>query len=282
MDIMAALIDHHGTLRQLYQKSESDPAVFEEFTRHLVVHHTMEEKMTEPKNFVVVGGSSGIGFELTRRLADDGHNVVVLSRSPDRLTELPGVSHVAFDATQDEFPSAALSERLNGLAYCPGTIRLQPFGCLAEEDFLEDYRINLLGAVKTIQACLTPLKKAEPPAAIVLFSTAAVQTGMPFHASVASAKGAVEGLTRSLAAELAPRIRVNAIAPALTDTPLAVALLADDAKRKAAADRYPLKRIGSARELAEAAHFLLSEASAWMTGQIVFVDGGLSAVRTFK
>jgi NAD(P)-dependent dehydrogenase (short-subunit alcohol dehydrogenase family) len=105
---------------------------------------------------------------------------------------------------------------------------------------------------------------------------------MPFHASIASAKGAVEGLTRSLAAELAPRVRVNAVAPSLTDTPLAEALLADDAKRQAAADRHPLKRIGTSRELAGVAYFLLSDAASWMTGQIVSVDGGMAAVRTFK
>jgi NAD(P)-dependent dehydrogenase (short-subunit alcohol dehydrogenase family) len=238
--------------------------------------------MTEPKNFVVVGGSSGIGFELTRRLIDDGHRVSVLSRSPGQLTELPGIRHVPFDATQDEFPSDELSEKLSGLAYCPGSIRLRPFTRLTAEEFLEDYRINLLGAVAVIKGCLNSLKKADPTAAIVLFSTVAVGTGMPFHASIASAKGAVEGLTRSLAAELAPRIRVNAIAPSLTDTPLAEALLADDGKRKAAADRHPLKRTGTPRELADIAHFLLSDSASWITGQIISVDGGMGAVRTFK
>jgi NAD(P)-dependent dehydrogenase (short-subunit alcohol dehydrogenase family) len=198
------------------------------------------------------------------------------------LTELPGICHVPFDATQDEFPSDELSEKLSGLAYCPGSIRLRPFTRLTPEEFLEDYRINLLGAVAVIKGCLNSLKKADPTAAIVLFSTVAVGTGMPFHASIASAKGAVEGLTRSLAAELAPRIRVNAIAPSLTDTPLAEALLADDGKRKAAADRHPLKRTGTPRELADIAHFLLSDSASWITGQIISVDGGMGAVRTFK
>lgn len=238
--------------------------------------------MTDPKNFVVVGGSSGIGFELTRRLSDEGHQVSVFSRSSGQMTELPGVRHIAFDATQDEFPSDGLPEKLSGLAYCPGSIRLRPFARLTAEEFLEDYRLNLLGAVAVIKGCLNSLKKADPTAAIVLFSTVAVGTGMPFHASIASAKGAVEGLTRSLAAEFAPRIRVNAIAPSLTDTPLAEALLADEGKRKAAADRHPLKRIGTPRELADVAHFLLNDASAWLTGQIISVDGGMGAVRTFK
>jgi len=238
--------------------------------------------MTEPKNFIVVGGSSGIGFELTRRLIDDGHQATALSRSIGQLTELTGIRHVPFDVTQTEFPSDGLPDKLCGLAYCPGTIRLRPFARLTEDEFLEDYRINLLGAVAVIKGCLNSLKKADHTAAIVLFSTVAVGTGMPFHASIASAKGAVEGLTRSLAAEFAPRIRVNAIAPSLTDTPLAKALLADESKRTAAADRHPLKRTGTPRELAEVAHFLLSDSASWITGQIISVDGGMGAVRTFK
>ena len=238
--------------------------------------------MTEKKNFIVVGGSSGIGFELTRRLVDDGHQVTVLSRTAGQLTKLDLIRHVPYDAIKDDFPSDALPDQLYGLAYCPGSIRLRPFARLTADDFLDDYRINLLGAVAVIKNCLSSLKKADHPAAIVLFSTVAVGTGMPFHASIASAKGAVEGLTRSLAAELAPRIRVNAVAPSLTDTPLAAALLADDAKRTAAADRHPLKRTGTARELADMAHFLLSDSGSWMTGQIISVDGGMGAVRTFK
>jgi 3-oxoacyl-[acyl-carrier protein] reductase len=238
--------------------------------------------MTEPKNFIVVGGSSGIGFELTRRLIDDGHQVTALSRSIGQLIELTGIRHVPFDVTQTEFPSDGLPDKLCGLAYCPGTIRLRPFARLTEDEFLEDYRINLLGAVAVIKGCLNSLKKADHTAAIVLFSTVAVGTGMPFHASIASAKGAVEGLTRSLAAEFAPRIRVNAIAASLTDTPLAKALLADESKRTAAADRHPLKRTGTPRELAEVAHFLLSDSASWITGQIISVDGGMGAVRTFK
>ncbi|MGB5422306.1 MAG: SDR family oxidoreductase [Desulfobacterales bacterium] len=238
--------------------------------------------MTEPKNFIVVGGSSGIGFELTRRLIDDGQQVTVLSRSIGQLTELTGIRHVPFDVTRDQFPSDGFPDKLSGLAYCPGTIRLRPFARLTEDEFLEDYRINLLGAVAVIKGCLNSLKKADHTAAIVLFSTVAVETGMPFHASIASAKGAVEGLTRSLAAEFAPRIRVNAIAPSLTDTPLAKALLADEGKRTAAADRHPLKRTGTPRELAEVAHFLLSDSASWITGQIISVDGGMGAVRTFK
>jgi NAD(P)-dependent dehydrogenase (short-subunit alcohol dehydrogenase family) len=150
------------------------------------------------------------------------------------------------------------------------------------DDFLKDWQVNFLGAVKTIQACLPRLKKSTSGAAIVLFSTVAVKTGMPFHASVAGAKAAVEGLTRSLAAEFAPRIRVNAIAPSLTDTPLAQSLLSSEEKRKASAERHPAKRIGTPQEMAQIAVHLLSDASAWMTGQIIHVDGGMSALRTFR
>jgi NAD(P)-dependent dehydrogenase (short-subunit alcohol dehydrogenase family) len=238
--------------------------------------------MNKSKNFIVVGGSSGIGLELTRGLLEEGHEVTALSRSPGPLTGMSGVRHFPFDVTQDDFPTEALPQQLGGLAYCPGSIRLRPFGRLTEQDFLDDYRINLLGAVAVIQGSLRPLKKAENSSAIVLFSTIAVGTGMPFHASIASAKGAVEGLTRSLAAEFAPRIRVNAIAPSLTDTPLAEALLADDARRKMAADRHPLKRIGTPGELSKLALFLLSDASSWITGQVISVDGGMGGVRTFK
>lgn len=234
------------------------------------------------KTFVVIGGSSGIGWAILQRLSADGAEVLHFSRAENLPTALPGVRHRPFDAVSDPFPPEALPERLDGLVYCPGSIRLRPFARLKAEDFLEDYQINVLGAVKVIQACLPAMKKNPDGAAIVLFSTIAVQTGMPFHASIASAKGAVEGLTRSLAAELAPRIRVNAVAPSLTDTPLAERLLADEEKRKAAGDRHPLKRVGSPEDLAAAAIFLLGDSAAWITGQIIAVDGGMGSIRLFQ
>jgi NAD(P)-dependent dehydrogenase (short-subunit alcohol dehydrogenase family) len=238
--------------------------------------------MSGSHSYIIVGASSGIGFELARKLSGGGHQVIALSRTLGRLSELNGVRHITFDVTKDDFPAEDIPDKLNGLAYCPGSIRLRPFARLTPEEFMEDYRINLLGAVVSIKGCLGPLKKADPSSAIVLFSTVAVGTGMPFHASIASAKGAVEGFTRSLAAELAPRVRVNAIAPSLTDTPLANALLADENKRKAAADRHPMKRTGTPLELANLAEFLITDQSSWITGQIYSVDGGMSAVRTFK
>jgi 3-oxoacyl-[acyl-carrier protein] reductase len=234
------------------------------------------------KSFVVVGGTSGIGLEITRRLAANDYSVVVVSRSADGWVDLPGATHVSLDITRDAIDGETLPENIQGLAYCPGSIRLRPFHRLNEADFLADMQINFFGAVKAIQACLPGLKKAATPASIVLFSTVAVGTGMPFHASIASAKGAVEGLTRSLAAELAPKIRVNAIAPSLTDTRLAKTLLSDDGKRTAAAERHPLKRFGQPEDVAAAATFLLDDASSWITGQVLAVDGGLGPLRTFK
>ena len=236
----------------------------------------------DTKKFLVVGGSSGIGLQITKTLHERDNNVYVGSRSNDALAPLDGLQHLAIDVQADSLNFEGLPDVLNGIVYCPGTIRLKPFQRLTVDDFLEDWQVNFLGAVKTIQACLPNLKKSTTGAAIVLFSTVAVQTGMPFHASVAGAKAAVEGLTRSLAAEFAPRIRVNAIAPSLTDTPLAQGLLSSEEKRKASAERHPSKRIGTPQEIAQIAIHLLSDASAWMTGQIIHVDGGMSALRTFR
>ncbi|MGD8343778.1 MAG: SDR family oxidoreductase [Desulfobacterales bacterium] len=236
----------------------------------------------DTQNYFIVGGSSGIGLEIVKALHHKDKAIYVGSRSNETLAEFDGLHHLRLDVQAESIEVEGLPQILNGLVYCPGTIRLKPFQRLTIEDFMEDLQINFLGAVKTIQACLPNLKKSPPGAAIVLFSTVAVKTGMPFHASVAGAKAAVEGLTRSLAAEFAPRIRVNAIAPSLTDTPLAQGLLSSEEKRKASAERHPAKRIGTPQEIAHVAVHLLSEASDWMTGQIIHVDGGMSALRTFR
>ena len=236
----------------------------------------------DKKNIFIVGGSSGIGLELVKILSDNHHEIYVGSRTADTLAEISDVHHIPMDVTAERLELGTLPETLQGLVYCPGTIVLKPFQRLTIDDFKEDFNINLLGAVKVIQGCIKQLKKSQTGASIVLFSTVAVKTGMAFHASVASAKAAVEGLTRSLAAEFAPRIRVNAIAPSLTDTPLAQNLLSSEEKRKASADRHPLKRIGTPQEIARLAVHLLSETRAWLTGQIIYVDGGMSSLRTFR
>jgi NAD(P)-dependent dehydrogenase (short-subunit alcohol dehydrogenase family) len=216
------------------------------------------------------------------KLSAEGAEIWHLSRRERLPKDKVGVRHRPFNALTDAIPGDFLPERLDGLVYCPGSIRLRPFARLIEDDFLADFKLNALGAVKVVQNCLPALKMAESGASIVLFSTVAVKTGMPFHASVGAAKGAIEGLTRSLAAELAPHIRVNALAPSLTDTPLSGVLLADDTKRKAAADRHPLRRIGTPEDIAAAVLFLLGKSSSWITGQVVRVDGGMGSTRVFR
>lgn len=230
------------------------------------------------KHYLVVGGSHGIGLELTRKLAEEGNQVTVISRTLGELAAIQGVTHHTLDISKEEIPAEFIPENLDGLVYCPGSINLRAFASLNLAAFRDELEINLIGAVKSIQAGLKSLKK-NPGSSIVLFSTVAVGQGMPFHSGIAAAKGAVEGLTRSLAAELAPGIRVNCIAPSLTDTPLATRLLNSDEKREAAANRHPLKKVGTASEIAALAKFLLSPDAAWITGQVIHADGGMSSVR---
>ncbi|MEM0968254.1 MAG: SDR family oxidoreductase [Verrucomicrobiota bacterium] len=231
------------------------------------------------KTFLIVGGNSGMARATVSRLVDQGHEVICAARTPGEWEMDSRVSLLPFRAEDPEF-SGELPGQLDGMAYFPGTIQLKPFRSLKDEDFRQEWEINFLGAVRVLRAAYGPLKKAER-SSVVLFSTVAVQTGMGFHASIASAKGAVEGLTRSLAAEWSPTIRVNAIAPSLTDTPLASSLLDTEAKREAAEGRHPSKSVGSPEELAELVTFLLGDGSQFLTGQILPVDGGLSSVKVF-
>ena len=230
------------------------------------------------RNFVIVGGSSGIGLGLVQRLLAAGDRVTVLSRHPRELADLPGVTHVAIDVTQTEVDKTMLPESIAGLAYCPGSINLKSFRGLTPAAFREDFELNVVGAVKVIQAALTGLKQAKH-SSVLLFSTVAVGQGMPMHASIAASKGAIEGLTRTLAAELAPDVRFNCIAPALTDTPLTARFFSSDEKTAVAAQRYPLKRTGTVSDIAALGHFLLTDSSGWITGQVLGVDGGMSTLR---
>ena len=228
------------------------------------------------KNYAVIGGNSGIGAATLQRLKAAGHHVHVAGRKVEALVDSQ-VSAQFFDAT---VPATLVwPEKLDGLVYCPGTIQLKPFHRLTPEDFLKDFQVNLLGAVSALQSAL-PALKASGNASVVLFSTVAVAQGMPMHASIAAAKGAVEGLTKSLAAEWAPVIRVNAIAPSLTDTALASFLLNSDLKKEAAAKRHPLHRVGVPDDAAQLVEYLLSDAAKFMTGQVLHWDGGLSSVRS--
>lgn len=230
-----------------------------------------------PCTILLIGGNSGIGFSSARLLLAQGDSIIAAARTPNSLSQL-GIPVQPFDAINPG--PLELPPLIDGLVYFPGSITLKPFHRLTAEDFLHDYRVNCLGAAAAIQAAL-PSLKAAPSASIVLFSTVAVAQGMPFHASISAAKGAVEGLALSLAAELAPKIRVNVIAPSLTDTPLAGTLLNTDAKREAAAKRHPLQQVGDPEDTAKLVAFLLSDAASFMTGQILRPDGGLSSIRTF-
>jgi NAD(P)-dependent dehydrogenase (short-subunit alcohol dehydrogenase family) len=191
------------------------------------------------------------------------------------------VSFFPCDFTAADCQLPGLPDVIHGAAYCPGSINLRSFRSLKVKDFQQDWQINVLGAVRFLQHCAGGLGKAQPAgrSSVVLFSTVAVAQGLPMHASIAASKGAIEGLTRSLAAEWAPKVRVNAIAPALTDTPLASKFFANPAGLEALAGRYPLARTGMPDDLAAAAEFLLSEQSTWITGQTLGIDGGMSTLR---
>lgn len=228
--------------------------------------------------YLIIGGSGGIGLQLATQLASSGNQVTATYNTNKPTIEIPGVRFEHLDVLQENISLDFLQDELQGLVYCPGTINLKPFDRIRPEDFEDDYKLQVLGAIKVIQLVLQRLKKSAT-ASVVLFSTVAAQTGLPFHTLVASSKGAIEGLTRSLAAEYAPKIRVNCIAPSLTDTPLAASLLNNEQKREANAVRHPLKRIGTRADIANMAEFLLTDKGSWITGQVLHVDGGMNALK---
>jgi len=228
-------------------------------------------------NFLIVGASSGIGLSLAQKLNQKGNTVygtfnkTVVSNDKD-------IQYHKLNVLDEELNLDFLPETLNGLAYCPGSINLAPFKQIKPAAFLQDYQLQVVGAVKIIQHIL-PKLKTTGNASIVLFSTVAVQTGFNFHSQVAASKGALEGLTKALAAEFAPTIRVNAVAPSITKTPLAEKFLNNDKKIEANEKRHPLKKIGTPEDVANLAAYLLSNQSAWLTGQIITIDGGISSLR---
>lgn len=226
------------------------------------------------KNILLIGGSTGIGLEIANQLVKE-NNVIVASRNKGELND--DIKHLEFDVLKDNIEDLDLPEKIHGLIYCPGSINLKPFKMLKHKDFEEELNLNFLSLIKVVQGVMPKLKEAEN-ASLVFFSTVAVKVGMPFHTSVAAAKGAIEGFAKSLAAEYAPSLRVNVIAPSLTDTPLAEKLLSNDSKKEKMSERHPLKRVGNAKDIANAATFLLSDENSWITGQIIGVDGGLSTL----
>jgi 3-oxoacyl-[acyl-carrier protein] reductase len=226
------------------------------------------------KTTLLIGASSAAAKEVAKALFGKNERVISISRQePDA----PFTEFYEYTLNgETSFPK--LEGTIDGLVYFPGSINLKPFRGLKENDFLNDFNINVLGAIKSIQT-YTPNLQLSDKASIVMFSTVAVQTGMPFHASIAVSKGAIEGLTRSLAAEFAPKIRVNCIAPSLTHTPMAERLLSTPEKIEASANRHPLKKIGEPKDLANMVEFLLSENASWITGQILHVDGGMGSIK---
>ncbi|MDI9258384.1 SDR family NAD(P)-dependent oxidoreductase [Flavobacterium sedimenticola] len=227
------------------------------------------------KNIVIIGGSHGIGLAIAKELQYES-KVFVASRTNDLLADM-NVTHISFDVTTDTLDTTALPDVVHGLVYCPGSINLRPFRGLKPEVFESDWQINVMGLIKVIQALLPNLTAAEQ-SSIVTFSSVAAGIGMPFHTSVAAAKGAVEGFAKALAAEYAPKMRVNVIAPSLTDTPLAEKFLSSDEKREKSAQRHPLKRVGNPEDMAQMALFLLDKKSSWISGQVFHVDGGMSTL----
>ncbi|MFN7014132.1 MAG: SDR family NAD(P)-dependent oxidoreductase [Bacteroidia bacterium] len=222
--------------------------------------------------YLVVGGSNGIGSAVVSNLLQRDCKVVVFSRTKPEIESIHW--HQIDVVTSNTFPELY---HLDGLVYCLGSINLKPINRLSTDDFLNDLTINFLSAVKVFQQYL-PLLKKSPNASVVFFSTVAVSQGMPFHASISAAKAALEGFAKSAAAELAPVVRINVVAPSLTDTPLASNLLNTDVKKENAANRHPLKRVGNVSDIADAAVYLLCDAK-WITGQTLHVDGGLSTLR---
>lgn len=225
------------------------------------------------RNILIIGGSKGIGSAVLLQQLET-NRVYNISRSAPELTH-PNLTHFGLDVLQEELPDL---DEIDSLVYCPGSITLKPISNLSIDDFRKDFEINVIGAVKVIQKYLPILKKGDEPS-IVLFSTVAVKLGMPFHASIATAKAGVEGLTKSLGAELASVVRVNAIAPTITDTSLAASILRNDRMKENMVDRHPMKSYLKPQEVAQMVDFLISEKANSISGQIFEMDYGLV---TFK
>lgn len=240
------------------------------------------------RKILIYGGTGGIGSEIGRSLQSQGDEIYLVGRSAEKqqdLVSMDGVRFIAADVTRDGAFEQVMEEvgpELNGLVFAIGSINLGSLRRLGAEDFINDFQLNAMAAALAVKAALTPLKRGGAGGAIVLFSSVAALQGFPLHASVSMAKGAVSGLTLALAAELAPRIRVNALAPSLTRTPLSEQLLTNPEAAEALAAQHPLKRLGTAEDIARLALFLLSPEASWISGQILSVDGGRSSLQTAR
>ena len=225
------------------------------------------------KNILLIGGSYGIGLEMARKLSKD-NQVYVASRSNEQLSGLD-VNHIPFDALTEDISEKAIPEKLDGFVYCPGSINLKPFKTMGIDTIQNDMEINFIALAKSVKSIINRMNEGS---SMVFFSTVAVETGMPFHTSVSAAKGAIEGFARALAAEYAPKVRVNVIAPSLVDTPLSERLLSNEKKKEMMSERHPMKRVGNAADIANMATFLLDSDNSWITGQVIGVDGGISSL----
>ncbi len=228
------------------------------------------------KNILVVGGSTGIGQSLVGDLCSEYN--VYSTYNKNIQSDFTNVTYQKFDVMHDSIEDLPLPDVIDGLVYCPGSIVLKPFHRISEEEIIDDLRLNVTGFLKILKAIRKNLMKSEQ-ASIVLFSSVAANSGFPFHTQVAISKGAIESLTRTLAAELSPKMRVNAIAPSLTKTPLSSSLLNSEAKIDINAQRHPLQAIGDVSDISKFAKHLISSDSKWITGQIFTIDGGISSIR---
>ena len=221
------------------------------------------------RTILIIGGSKGIGRATLTEMIDT-HKIINFSRTDIGLSH-PNLEHHTIDVLKDPLPDI---DGIDGIIYCPGNINLKPFGRLSQEDFKEDFELNVLGAVNVIQHYLKTLKAGENPA-ILMFSTVAVKMGMPFHASTAVSKAGVEALVKTLGAELAPHVRVNAIAPTITNTGLAEKILRNDAIKEKMKERHPLKTYLQPSDVASMAHFLMGEKTRTVSGQVIEMDCGI-------
>ena len=235
---------------------------------------------------VIFGATGGMGTAITKKLAGNGYDLQLVGRNRDQTQALAEKFHAGFTIgdvlDQDLFHrvSEDLPGEVGGLVYAVGTLNLKSLSRVTEEDLLHDFRVNAVGAALAVKALSSQLKKnPDGPSSVVFFSTVAVNQGFKLHTSISMAKAAVEGLTRSLAAELAPKVRVNAIAPSLTRTPLATGLLGNEKMAEAIAKLHAMERLGSAEDMAALCAFLISPDSSWITGQVFGVDGGRSTLR---
>lgn len=229
-------------------------------------------------NYLIIGASSGIGKQLATQLATTDNRVYGTYNSTEENKSNDSLSYHQLNVLEEKLNLDFLPVTIDGIVYCPGSINLKPFGRITPHDFVDDYKLQVVGAIKVIQSLYAKLRKSDN-ASIVLFSTIAVQNGFPYHSQVSASKGAIEGLTKALAAEFSPKIRVNCIAPSLTDTPLAANLMSTDDKKEANAAKNPMKRNGEVTDIANMAEFLLSDKANWITGQVMHVDGGYSTIK---